>query len=104
MEKYDHIQIERQEVVPTYRGHSNPMAPRPPKRSNMQHGQKLQKELTQASDSILATRRDIGIETDNLMVLEITSEALSNEILELMLGRFKLYLVEETPNASPYQH
>jgi hypothetical protein len=99
MKKYDHIQIERQEVVPTYRGHSNPMAPRPPMRSNMQHGQKLQKELTQASDSILATRRDIGIETDNLMVLEITSEALSNEILELMLGRFKLYLVEETPIA-----
>ena len=97
MEKYDHIQIERQEIVPTYRGRSNPMAPRPPMRSNVQHGQKLQSELSQASESILAARRDIGIETDSLMVLEISSEALTNEILELILGRFKLYLVEETP-------
>ena len=99
MEKYDHIQIERQEIVPTYRGRSNPMAPRPPMRSNVQHGQKLHAELSRASESILASRRDIGIQTDSLMVLEISSEALPNEILELMLGRFKLYLVEETPIA-----
>jgi len=97
MEKYDHIQIERQEVVPTYRGRSNPTAPRPPMRSNVQHGQKLRAELSRASESILASRRDMGIQTDSLMVLEISSEALPNEILELMLGRFKLYLVEETP-------
>ena len=99
MEIYDHIQIERQEVVPTYRGRSNPTVPRPPMRSNVQHGQKLRSELSQASESILAARRDIGIDTDSLMVLEISSEALSNEILELLLGRFKLYLVEETPIA-----
>ena len=99
MEKYDHIQIERQEVVPTYRGRSNPTAPRPPMRSNVQHGQKLHSELSRASESILAARRDVGIETDSLMVLEISSEALPNEILELILGRFKLYLVEETPIA-----
>ena len=99
MEKYNHIQIERQEVVPAYRGRSNPMAPRPPMRSNVQHGQKLHAELSHASESILASRRDMGIQTDSLMVLEISSEALPNEILELMLGRFKLYLVEETPIA-----
>lgn len=99
MEKYNHIQIERQEVVPAYRGRSNPMAPRPPMRSNVQHGKKLQAELSHASESILASRRDMGIQTDSLMVLEISSEALPNEILELMLGRFKLYLVEETPIA-----
>lgn len=99
MEKYNHIQIERQEVVPAYRGRSNPMAPRPPMRSNVQHGQKLHAELSRASESILASRRDMGIQTDSLMVLEISSEALPNEILELMLGRFKLYLVEETPIA-----
>ena len=99
MEKYDHIQIERQELVPTYRGRPNPTAPRPPMRSNVQHGQKLRLELSQASESILAARRDIGIDTDSLMVLEISSEALPNEILELLLGRFKLYLVEETPIA-----
>ena len=103
MEKYDHIQIERQEIVPTYRGRSNPTAPRPPMRSNVQHGQKLRSELSQASESILAARRDIGINTDSLMVLEISSEALPSEILELLLGRFKLYLVEETPIAGTDQ-
>lgn len=95
MKKYDHIQIERQEEVRTYRGRSNPTAPNPPMRSNLQHGQKLHSELSRASEAILAARRDMGIQTDSLMVFEISSEALSNEILELILGRFKLYLVEE---------
>lgn len=96
MNKYDHIQIVRQELVSTYRGHANPMAPRPPIRSNAQHGKKLHSELSHASETILSVRRDMGIQTDSLMVLEISSEALPNEILELILGRFKLYLVEET--------
>lgn len=97
MQKYDHIQIERQELVPKYRGHSNPTAPKPPTRINAQHGQKLRSELSQASESILSVRRELGIQTDNLMVMEISSNALPNEILELILGRFKLYLVEEIP-------
>lgn len=92
-----HIQIERQDVVPSYRGHANPMAPRPPIRVNGQHGQKLRSELSQASETILSTRREMGIQTDNLMVLEISSDSLPNEILEMLLGRFHLYLVEETP-------
>ena len=39
----------------------------------------------------------MGIQTDSLMVLEISSEALPSGILELLLNRFNLYLVEETP-------
>ena len=96
MEQHDHIQIERQELVLTYRGRSNPAAPRPPMRSKTQHGQKLYSELSHASESILTARREMGIQTDSLMVLEITSEALPNDILELILGRFHLFLVEET--------
>ena len=96
MEKYDHIQIERQEVVPPYRGRSNPMAPRPPIRVNGQHGQKLHSELSHASEFILSNRREMGIQTDNLMVLEMSSDSLPNEILEMILGRFQMYLVEET--------
>lgn len=96
MEKYDHIQIERQEIVSKYRGRSNPTAPKPPTRSHIQHGKKLSSELSQASEFILSTRRDLGIQTDSLMVLEISSEALPSEILELLLNRFNLYLVEET--------
>lgn len=97
MEKYDHIQIERQEIVSKYRGRSNPTTPKPPTRSHIQHGKKLSSELSLASESILSTRRDLGIQTDSLMVLEISSEALPSGILELLLNRFNLYLVEETP-------
>lgn len=97
MDKYNHIQIERQEIVPTYRGRPNPTAPRPPARVRAQHGQKLRTELSQASESILTARREAGIQTDSLMVLEISSEALSGEILELLISRFHLFLVEETP-------
>lgn len=53
MEKYNHIQIERQEVSPVYRGRPNPTAPRPPQRERVHHGQKLKTELSQASSSIL---------------------------------------------------
>ena len=76
--------------------YGNPNAPRPPVRSKAQHGQKLRAELSQASESILTTRREAGIQTDNLMVLEISSEALSGEILELLISKFRLFLVEET--------
>lgn len=96
MATYDHIQIERQEIVATYRGRPNPTAPRPPARERTQHGQKLHTELSQTSVAILNARRDIGIQTDSLMVLEISSEALSNELLELLISKFDLYLVEET--------
>ena len=97
MDKYNHIQIERQEIVPTYRGRANPTAPRPPARVRAQHGQKLHTELAQASEAILSARRDAGIQTDSLMVLEISSDALSGEMLELLISRFQLFLVEETP-------
>lgn len=96
MGKYDHIQIERQEIVSKYRGRSNPMAPKPPKRSNAQHGKKLYSELSNATKTILSTRQSFGIKTDSLMVLEISSEAMPNEVLELFLRKFNLYLVDES--------
>lgn len=99
MEKYNHIQIERQENVGRYRGHSNPIAPKPPQRVRKEHGEKLQAEIVQASRDILSARKDAGIETDNLMVLEIQSEALSGELLESLINSFRLTLVEETPLA-----
>lgn len=95
MNKYNHIQIDRQVVVPTYRGRSNPTAPKPPVRERKQHGQKLCTELSQASQSILFTRREIGIQTDSLMVLELSSEALSGELLELLISKFQISLVDE---------
>lgn len=99
MEKYDHIPIEREKPTPRYKGHSNPTAPRPPYRENpAQHGQKLFEELEQATESIVSTRKGAGIQTDSLMVLEVSSsDALAGDLLELLIGRFNLSLVEETP-------
>jgi hypothetical protein len=101
MEQYEHIQIERQDLVPHYRGHSNPNIPRPPIRDKIRHGEKLRTELAKTSASIIKTRKDIGIQSDNLMVMEIGSDSLSNELLELMVSKFGLYLVEETEMDSP---
>lgn len=96
MEKYVHIPIDRQEIVQKYRNRPNPNGAKPPERSRQQHGQKLFSEISQASECILSARKDIGIQTDELMVLEIASEALPNDLLEIMLSTFQLYLVEET--------
>ena len=74
MANYDHIQIERQETVSTYRGRSNPAAPKPPVRDRKQHGQKLSEEISQASKNVLDSRKNIGIQTDKLMVLELSEK------------------------------
>lgn len=98
MEQYSHIQIERQESVHSYRGHANPNMPRPSPKNRKEHGQKLSQELSDASNAILNTRKNMGIQTDNLIVLNIVTEAISNDLLELLISKFKLYLVEETPD------
>lgn len=99
MEKYDHIPIERERPTPRYRGRSNPTASRPPHRENpAQHGEKLFKELEQATESIISTRKGAGIQTDSLMVIEVSStDALTGDLLELLISQFNLFLVEETP-------
>ena len=96
MANYDHIQIERQETVSTYRGRPNPAAPKPPVRDRKRHGQKLSEEISQASKNVLDSRKNIGIQTDKLMVLELSGEALSGDLLELLINKFRLSLVEET--------
>lgn len=99
MEKYDHIPIEREKPTPKYKGHPYPNASKPPYRENrVQHGERLLKELVQATESIVSTRKHAGIQTDSLMVLEVSStDALTGDLLELLIGRFNLSLVEETP-------
>lgn len=96
MAKYNHIEIMREEIVKSYRFSPFMNAPRPPVRNNTEHGKKLKAEITESLESIKSRRRDIGIQSENLMVLELFSEAMSLEILENMIRKFELYLVEET--------
>ena len=102
MAKYNHIEIMREDTVKPYKFQQFKNAPRPPVRNNAEHGQKLKTEIKDSLTDIQLRRRDIGIQSENLMVLEFISEAMSLEILENMLRKFNLYLVEETgiPNTN----
>lgn len=96
MAEYNHIEIMREERVQQYKFQSYPNAPRPPIRDKGQHGEKLNEQLETSLEKIVSKRRDIGIQSENLVVLELMSDALSSELLEHMLRKFNMYLVEET--------
>ena len=102
MAEYNHIEIMREEIVRQYRFQPNRNAPRPPARNRGLHGEKLRTQITSSVDSIVSTRRDKGIQSENLVVLELMSDALSPELLEHMIRKFNMYLVEETdiPNSN----
>lgn len=102
MSKYNHIEIVREDTVKPYRFQQFKNAPRPPVRNNAEHGQKLKSEIKDSLIDIQSKRRNIEIFSKNLMVLEFISEAMSLDILETMLRKFNLYLVEETtiPNTN----
>jgi len=98
----NHIEIEREDLVSNYRGRSNPNPPRPQPKIRGVHGMALKAELTQAVQEICEKRISAGIQSDNLLVLELLSDAMSPDILDRMLNKFSLYLVEE--NTIPQTH
>lgn len=102
MAKYNHIEIMREEIVRQYKFQPNRNAPRPPMRDRGQHGAKLKEQLEKSLEEIVSKRRDIGIQSENLVVFELMSDALSPDLLEHMLRKFNMYLVEETdiPNSN----
>lgn len=102
MAEYNHIEIMREEMVRQYKFQPNRNAPRPPMRNRGQHGEKLKEQLVTSLEEIVSKRRDIGIQSENLVVLELMSDALSPDLLEHTLRKFNMYLVEETdiPNSN----
>lgn len=102
MAQYQHIEIMREKIVEKYRFQQNRNPPRPPMRDNKQYGLKLKNDLSKTLQSIRSNRLDVGIQSENLMVLEIVSDAMSPDLLENMLRKFNIYLVEETalPNTN----
>lgn len=101
MADLNHIEIIREDMVRSYRFPSFPNAPRPPYRDRATHGKKLGEELYQTTEFIESKRVHLGIDSENLLVLEITSDAMSRDILENMLVKFNLFLVEETDIIDP---
>lgn len=96
MAELNHIEITREDMVKPYRFPSFPNAPRPANRSRTSHGEKLGEELSDATEFIESKRIQLGLDTENLLVLEIIGDAMSRDILENMLVKFNLFLVEET--------
>lgn len=95
MNQYDHIQIERQEIAPAYQGHPYPNAPKPPQRDKLSHGKKLSEDITVACNSLKQSRAQLGIQTDKLLVLELSCVALPPELINQLVDNFELYLVDE---------
>lgn len=91
-----HIEIMREDIIKSYRFQPNRNAPRPSFRDRGSHGKKLKLELENATDFINLQRLNLGIKSENLLVLEIIGEAMSPDVLENMLRKFNLSLVEET--------
>lgn len=102
MAEYNHIEIMREEMVRQYKFQPNRNAPNPPMRNRGQHGEKLKEQLETSLGQIISLRRDVGIQSENLVVLELLSDALSPELLEHMLRKFNMHLVEEVgiPNSN----
>lgn len=102
MAEYNHIEIMREEMVRPYKFTPNRSAPRPPIRNRKQHGGDLKVQLEASIGEVLSKRRDVGIQSENLVVLELMSDALSPSLLEHLLRKFNMYLVEETdiPNSN----
>ncbi|MDD2627158.1 MAG: hypothetical protein PHI87_06395, partial [Candidatus Methanomethylophilus sp.] len=82
MADLNHIEIMREDMVRPYRFPSFPSAPRPKIKNRDTHGKKLGEELSDTTSSIEFNRFQIGLDSENLKVLEILSDAMSREILE----------------------
>jgi len=96
MEEYNHIEIQKENNIYSYKGRPFPFAPKPPIRDNAKHGEKLKGQIFDTSTKIIENRKDKGINSENLIVLEVESTAISEEILQVMQDKFNMYIVEET--------
>lgn len=98
----DRIEIKKEDLSALYgRFRRNPNPPKPPFRQHGQHGGNLKRAMDTAISEIQGARKVCGIDTDNLMVLELLSDAMSAISLDRLLGMCNLWIVEEVkiPNS-----
>ncbi len=94
----DRIEIKKEDLTALYgRFRRNPNPPKPPVRQRGQHGNALKQAMDNAVNDIRSARTVSGINTDNLMVLEIISDAMTADSLDRLLAMCKLEIVEEVP-------
>lgn len=91
-----HIEIMKENTVRPYRFRPNFGAPGIPTRDRSTHGKKLEVDLNNTSNILSSNRTNMGVEPGKLLVLGIVGEAISPDIIENMIIKFNLSLVEET--------
>ena len=91
-----HIEIAREDIrAIEYAFRSNPSIPKTPQRNRSGHGSALKNALANTVSNIISNRREIGVDTDALIVIELSSgEAMPS--LEILHSKFNLEIVEET--------
>ena len=94
----NHIEILKEEIsVWEYKFPSFPGAPRPPIRNRRSHGESLKSGLLGAIGAINEARNAAGIESDKLLVLELSSDVMEPDV-DLLQNKLGLSIVEEIQN------
>lgn len=91
----DHIEIDKEDIsVWEYKFQSFPGAPQPPPRDHGSHGKLLKAGLSGAIKDITESREAAGVESDRLLVLELSGETMEPDV-DLLQNKLKLSIVEE---------
>ena len=94
----NHIEIAKVDIRSIeYVFRSNPNVARPPQRNRGGHGSTLKTELSNAVTSIVDNRKDIGIDAENLIVLQLISAEAAPSV-DILQNKLHLVLVEEVKN------
>lgn len=92
----DHIEIDKEDIsVYEYRFPPFPGAPQPPPRDRGSHGRSLKAGLSKAIEDITESREAAGVESDTLLVLELSGETMEPDV-DLLQNKLRLSIVEET--------
>ena len=96
----NHIEIVKEDIraieyaFPPFVG-----APKPPSRNRSGHGSTLKTELSDTVASIASNRKEVGIDAENLVVLQLTSAEAAPDV-DILQNKLHLALVEEVKNSN----
>jgi hypothetical protein len=95
----NHIEIAKEDIrAIEYAFRPYVGAPKPPQRNRSGHGGTLKTELSNAVASIASNRQEVGIDAENLVVLQLTSAEAAPDI-DILQNKLHLVLVEEVKNS-----
>ena len=91
----DHIEIAKEDISAwEYKFQPFPGAPQPPTRNRENHGRSLKTGLSETIEAITESREAAGVESDRLLVLELSGETMEPDV-DLLQNKLRLSIVEE---------